>query len=104
LTTYNPGGRRYCVPQERLEWPPFEHPSSITPGYLKTLLNRHGYVDKVSMRALLQDWQGLDLPETSLYQLFVILDLSPDKEYCVFYRFLAVACGFLASVSPPSAR
>ncbi|EZA56419.1 Ropporin-1-like protein [Ooceraea biroi] len=82
--------------KERLEYPPFAHPSGITPGYLRTLLNRYGHVDKVSLRALLQDWQGLDLPETRLYQLFVVAGLS-DKEYCDFYRFLAVACGFLGN-------
>lgn len=87
------------VLQARLEYPPFTHPTGITPGYLKTLLNRYGRVDKVCLRALVQDWHGLDLPETSLYQLFIVAGLLPDKEYCDFYRFLAVACGFLASVS-----
>ncbi|KAL6433852.1 hypothetical protein ACFW04_005821 [Cataglyphis niger] len=70
----------------RLEYPPFTHPTGITPGYLKTLLNRYG-----------RDWHGLDLPETSLYQLFIVAGLLPDKEYCDFYRFLAVACGFLGN-------
>ncbi|XP_018394027.1 PREDICTED: ropporin-1-like protein [Cyphomyrmex costatus] len=83
--------------KDRLEYPPFVHPSGITPGYLKTLLNRFGYVNKVRLRALLLDCQGLDLPETSLYQLFMVVGLLEDKEYCDFYRFLAVACGFLGN-------
>lgn len=87
------------VLQDRLEYPPFTHPTGITPGYLKTLLNRFGHVDKVCLKALVQDWRGLDLPETSLYQLLVVAGLLPDKEYCDFYRFLAVACGFLGNVS-----
>ncbi|KYQ56869.1 Ropporin-1-like protein [Trachymyrmex zeteki] len=83
--------------KDRLEYPPFIHPSGITPGYLKTLLNRFGHVNKVCLRALLLDCQGLDLPETSLYQLFMVAGLLEDKEYCDFYRFLAVACGFLGN-------
>ncbi|XP_070172041.1 uncharacterized protein [Polyergus mexicanus] len=83
----------------RLEYPPFTHPTGITPGYLKTLFNRFGRVDKVCLKALVQDWRGLDLPETSLYQLLVVAGLLPDKEHCDFYRFLAVACGFLGNVS-----
>lgn len=87
------------VLQDRLEYPPFTHPTGITPGYLKTLLNRFGRVDKVCLKALVQDWRGLDLPETSLYQLLMVAGLLPDKEHCDFYRFLAVACGFLGNVS-----
>ncbi|KAL6261836.1 hypothetical protein P5V15_006922 [Pogonomyrmex californicus] len=83
--------------KDRLEYPPFTHPSGITPGYLRTLLNRFGHVDKVCLKALLQDWRGLDLPETSLYRLFVVAGLLPDKKHCDFYRFLAVACGFLGN-------
>lgn len=75
------------------------HPSGITPRYLRTLLDRFGHVNKVSLKALLQDWRGLDLPETTLYQLFMVADLLQDKEHCDFYRFLAVACGFLGNVS-----
>ncbi|KAG5337467.1 ROP1L protein, partial [Acromyrmex heyeri] len=82
--------------KDRLEYPPFIHPSGITPGYLKTMLNRFGHV-KVSLRALLLDCQGLDLPEMTLYQLFIVVGLLEDKEYCDFYRFLAVACGFLGN-------
>ncbi|XP_072743256.1 uncharacterized protein [Anoplolepis gracilipes] len=85
--------------KNRLEYPPFIHLTGITPGYLKTLLNRFGHVDKVCLKALVQDWRGLDLPETSLYQLFTVAGLLPDKKYCDFYRFLAVACGFLGNVS-----
>ncbi|KYN42375.1 Ropporin-1-like protein [Trachymyrmex septentrionalis] len=84
--------------KDRLEYPPFIHPSGITPGYLKTVLNRFGHVNKVCLRALLLDCQGLlDLPEMSLYQLFMVAGLLEDKEYCDFYRFLAVACGFLGN-------
>ncbi|XP_071639790.1 uncharacterized protein [Temnothorax longispinosus] len=83
--------------KDRLEYPPFIHPSGITPGYLRTLLNRFGHVNKICLKALLQDWRGLDLPETGLYQLFMVAGLLQDKEYCDFYRFLAVACGFLGN-------
>ncbi|XP_011873601.1 PREDICTED: ropporin-1-like protein [Vollenhovia emeryi] len=83
--------------KDRLEYPPFMHPSGITPGYLRTLLDRFARVNKVRLKDLLQDWRGLDLPETSLYQLFMVAGLLRDKEYCDFYRFLAVACGFLGN-------
>ncbi|KYM78828.1 Ropporin-1-like protein [Atta colombica] len=83
--------------KDRLEYPSFIHPSGITPGYLKTVLNRFGHVNKVCLRALLLDCQGLDLPEMSLYRLFIVAGLLEDKEYCDFYRFLAVACGFLGN-------
>ncbi|EGI65759.1 Ropporin-1-like protein [Acromyrmex echinatior] len=83
--------------KDRLEYPSFIHPSGITPGYLKTMLNRFGHVKKVSLRALLLDCQGLDLSEMTLYQLFIVAGLLEDKEYCDFYRFLAVACGFLGN-------
>ncbi|XP_018371839.1 PREDICTED: ropporin-1-like protein isoform X2 [Trachymyrmex cornetzi] len=84
--------------KDRLEYPSFIHPSGITPGYLKTVLNRFGHVNKVCLRALLLDCQGLlDLPEMSLYQLFMVAGLLEYKEYCDFYRFLAVACGFLGN-------
>lgn len=50
------------------------------------------------MRALLEDWRGLSLPEKTLYQIFAVAGLL-NKEHCNFYQFLAVACGFLGYVS-----
>ncbi|XP_067203786.1 uncharacterized protein [Linepithema humile] len=85
--------------KDRLEYPSFIHPSGITPGYLKILLNRFGHVNTICLKVLLQDWRGLDLSETSLYQLLVVAGLSPDEKQCDFYRFLAVACGFFGNVS-----
>ncbi|KAK2583330.1 hypothetical protein KPH14_009331 [Odynerus spinipes] len=83
--------------KERLEYPPFTHPSGITPGYLKTLLNRFGHVNKVPLRALLEHWHGIDLAETSLYQICLIGRFLEDDRNCNFYRFLAIACGLLAN-------
>ncbi|XP_043683805.1 uncharacterized protein LOC122636538 isoform X1 [Vespula pensylvanica] len=82
--------------KERLEYPPFEHPSGITPGYLKTLLNRFGHVNKVPLRAILEHWQGIDLSETSLYQICLVGGFLKGDWNCDFYRFLAIACGLLA--------
>lgn len=87
--------------QERLEYPPFVHPTGITPGYLKTLLSRFGRANKVRLRALFEDWRGLDLPETSLYRILMVTGLPEVGEHCDFYRFLAVACGFFGNVSRP---
>ncbi|XP_032683263.1 uncharacterized protein LOC116849814 [Odontomachus brunneus] len=83
--------------KERLEYPPFAHPTGITPGYLKTLLNRFGRANKIRLRALLDDWRGLDLPETSLYRILVTADLPVHGGHYDFYRFLAVACGFFGN-------
>lgn len=82
-----------------MEYPPFEHPSGITPGYLKTLLNRFGHVNKVPLRAILEHWQGIDLSETSLYQICLVGGFLKGDWNCDFYRFLAIACGLLADVS-----
>ncbi|KAG7188453.1 hypothetical protein KM043_008093 [Ampulex compressa] len=82
--------------KERLEYPPFAHPSGITPGYLRTLLNRFGRVEKVCLTAILKDWQGMSLTESTLYQILVIGGFLNEKE-CEFYKFLSIACGFLGN-------
>ncbi|XP_076657192.1 uncharacterized protein LOC143361571 [Halictus rubicundus] len=80
--------------QERLEYPPFVHPTGITPGYLKTLLNSFGPVERVSLEVLLEKWQGMSLPEPSLYQILMVGQLLSKRD-CNFSKFLAIACGFL---------
>ncbi|XP_076679549.1 uncharacterized protein LOC143374886 [Andrena cerasifolii] len=84
--------------KERLEYPPFIHPSGITPGYLKTLLNAFGPVETVCSRALLERWQGIVLPEPSLYRILIVGEFTTCCEWN-FYEFLAIACGFLGKVS-----
>ncbi|XP_046837018.1 ropporin-1-like protein [Vespa crabro] len=85
--------------KKRLEYPPLIHSSGITPGYLRTLLNRFGHVNKVPLRAILEHWQGIDLTETSLYQICLVGGFLKGDWNCDFYRFLAIACGLLADVS-----
>nr|XP_031844399.1 uncharacterized protein LOC116432138 [Nomia melanderi] len=80
--------------KDRLEYPPFEHPTGITPGYLRTLLNAFGPVEKISTRTLLERWQGMALPEASLYRILLVGRFECKAE-CHFYKFLAIACGFL---------
>ncbi|XP_078033568.1 LOW QUALITY PROTEIN: ropporin-1-like protein [Augochlora pura] len=84
--------------KNRLEYPPFVHPTNITPGYLRTLLNTFGPIETVGMEALLEKWQGIALPETSLYQILLVGQLTTERE-CNFFKFLAIACGFLGKVS-----
>ncbi|XP_033330254.2 ropporin-1-like protein [Megalopta genalis] len=84
--------------KKRLEYPPFVHPTSITPGYLRTLLNTFGPIETVGMVALLEKWQGIALPEYSLYQILLVGQLTSERE-CDFFKFLAIACGFLGKVS-----
>ncbi|XP_047368493.1 uncharacterized protein LOC124956568 [Vespa velutina] len=81
---------------ERLEYPQLIYSSGITPGYLRTLLNRFGHVNKVPLRAILEHWQGIDLTETSLYQICLVGGFLKGDWNCDFYRFLAIACGLLA--------
>lgn len=83
--------------QERLEYPPFSHPTGITPGFLKTLLNVFNFAESVCMRAMLDKWRGLALPDKTLFQLMLVGKLL-DEEKCNFYKFLAIACGFLGKV------
>ncbi|KAI4481413.1 hypothetical protein M0804_009533 [Polistes exclamans] len=83
--------------EERLEYPPLIHPSGMTLGYLKTMLNRFGNVNKVPLRAILEHWQGIDLTEDSLYQICLIGGFLHGDRNCDFYPFLAIACGFLAN-------
>ncbi|KZC10444.1 Ropporin-1-like protein [Dufourea novaeangliae] len=80
--------------KERLEYPPFVHPTGVTPGYLKTLFNAFGPVEYVCIRSLLDRWQGMALPETTLYQILLVGKFTSARE-CHFYKFLAIACGFL---------
>ncbi|XP_076632190.1 uncharacterized protein LOC143347146 [Colletes latitarsis] len=80
--------------KERLEYPPFSHPSGITPGYLRTLLNMFGPVEKICLSTLLETWQGIALSESTLYQILLVGKFLPERE-CHFYKFLAIACGFL---------
>ncbi|OAD60986.1 Ropporin-1-like protein [Eufriesea mexicana] len=82
--------------KERLEYPPFCHPSGITPGYLRTLLNVFGHAEKVCLKSLLERWQGVALPETTLFRILLVGRFSLGKKECRFYEFLAIACGFLA--------
>ncbi|KAK1122485.1 hypothetical protein K0M31_009704 [Melipona bicolor] len=84
--------------KERLEYPPFSHPSGITPGYLKTLLNVFGHVERACVKSLLESWQGVALPETTLFRILLIGKFLSGKE-CDLYGFLAIACGFLGKVS-----
>ena len=104
--------------QERLEYPPYIHPSGITPHFLKILLNQFAY-DKenekicettertstsmrVTLESLLKRWRGMALTDSSLYQILMtgqLLELPEPSEDCDLYRFLAVACGLLGNVS-----
>ncbi|KAI4500946.1 hypothetical protein M0802_004157 [Mischocyttarus mexicanus] len=84
--------------KERLEYPPLIHSSGMTLGYLKTLLNRFGKVNKVPLRAILEHWQGIDLTEYSLYQICLIGGFLEGDRNCDFYRFLAISCGFLSNI------
>lgn len=83
--------------QERLEYPPFTHPTGITPGFLKTLLNVFNFAENVCLKAMLEKWRGLALPDKTLFQLMLVGKLL-DKKECDFYKFLAIACGFLGKV------
>lgn len=49
------------------------------------------------MRAMLDKWRGLALPDKTLFQLMLVGKLL-DEEKCNFYKFLAIACGFLGKV------
>nr|XP_003704334.1 PREDICTED: uncharacterized protein LOC100877325 [Megachile rotundata] len=80
--------------KKRLEYPPFSHPTGITPGYLKTLLNVFGRVETICLASLLSRWQGIALSESILFQILSVGNLLPARE-CHFYKFLAIACGFL---------
>ncbi|CAK9812453.1 Ropporin-1-like protein [Anthophora plagiata] len=80
--------------KERLEYPPFSHPSGITPGYLKTLLKVFGHVEKIPVESLLESWQGIAMPETTLFRILMLGKCMTERELH-FYKFLAMACGFL---------
>lgn len=49
------------------------------------------------MKAMLDKWRGLALPDKTLFQLMLVGKLL-DKKECNFYKFLAIACGFLGKV------
>ncbi|KOC66458.1 Ropporin-1-like protein [Habropoda laboriosa] len=80
--------------KERLEYPPFSHPTGITPGYLRTLLNVFGHVEAIPVKSMLERWQGIALPETSLFRILMLGKCLTERELH-FYKFLAMACGFL---------
>lgn len=46
---------------------------------------------------MLDKWRGLALPDKTLFQLMLVGKLL-DKKECNFYKFLAIACGFLGKV------
>lgn len=46
---------------------------------------------------MLNKWRGLALPDKTLFQLMLVGKLL-DKKECNFYKFLAIACGFLGKV------
>ncbi|XP_043683806.1 uncharacterized protein LOC122636538 isoform X2 [Vespula pensylvanica] len=89
--------------KERLEYPPFEHPSGITPGYLKTLLNRFGHVNKVPLRAILEHWQAIacglladNLTDTMIYVCELLTEepeggsaMIPLRNFTNLYGYLA---------------
>lgn len=52
----------------------------------------------IDSRTLLERWQGMALPEASLYQI-LIAGRFECKAECQFYKFLAIACGFLGKVN-----
>ncbi|CAD6210347.1 GSCOCG00010888001-RA-CDS [Cotesia congregata] len=86
--------------KERFEYPPFTHPTGLTPRYLKTLLNQFGRANsKVALDSLLVQWQGIGLEDTLLYQILMIGRLlnDQDRRQVDLYQFLAVACGFITS-------
>ncbi|KAH0552254.1 hypothetical protein KQX54_007761 [Cotesia glomerata] len=86
--------------KERFEYPPFTHPTGLTPRYLTTLLNQFGRANsKVALDSLLVQWQGIGLEDTLLYQILMIGRLLNDqgRRQVDLYRFLAVACGFITS-------
>ncbi|KAK0156833.1 hypothetical protein PV328_012240, partial [Microctonus aethiopoides] len=89
--------------KERFEYPPFTHPTGLTPRYLKTLLNQLGRTNNdtniVTLKTLLNCWQGIALSETVLYQILMIGHLlNDDKHYELdLHRFLSVACGLLSN-------
>ncbi|XP_044002226.1 uncharacterized protein LOC122848310 [Aphidius gifuensis] len=94
--------------KERFEYLPFTHPTGITPGYLRTLLNQFDRSScnyesssriKVAFKTLFKRWQGIGLSSDLLYQILMIgrlLHTHNNKEIDL-YRFLAVACGLLAN-------
>ncbi|XP_066998970.2 uncharacterized protein [Anabrus simplex] len=78
----------------RLEYPPIELPSGLTPGYLKVLLKQFQNQTIVQEDDLFEKWKGMCLNESALLEM---LNLGNFDEEFEFLKFIAVAAGHLTN-------
>lgn len=80
--------------KKRLEYPPVNSPSGLTPGYLKILLKQIQTLDTVPTETLREKWQGICLNENALSE---ILKVGGFTENVPWMKFIAVAAGHLTN-------
>ncbi|KAJ1520576.1 hypothetical protein ONE63_003688 [Megalurothrips usitatus] len=79
--------------KDRLEYPPPDSPSGLSPGYLKVLIKQIGKGGVISLDQLLERWNGICLAEEPLQEMLAVGQFGGTFDWL---HFVAVAAGFLS--------
>ncbi|KAK6633692.1 hypothetical protein RUM44_004299 [Polyplax serrata] len=81
--------------KERVEYPPYDSPSGLTPGYIKILINQFGKNPEttVTARTLFKKWSDICLQEQLLVRLIALLGARTTVNWV---QFVGVCAGFIS--------
>lgn len=80
--------------KDRLEYPPPDTPSGLSPGYLKVLIKQIGKGGVVTVSQLMERWSGICLAEEPLQEMLAVGQFGETFDWL---HFVAVAAGFLSN-------
>uniref|UniRef100_A0A1B6IX53 RIIa domain-containing protein n=1 Tax=Homalodisca liturata TaxID=320908 RepID=A0A1B6IX53_9HEMI len=80
--------------KERLEYPPVDTPSRLSPGFLKVLHKQLGENEYVSEEILLEKWLGVCLVQDALESM---LRVGSIQDKVPWLKFVAIAAGHLCA-------
>ncbi|XP_034233760.1 ropporin-1-like protein isoform X3 [Thrips palmi] len=80
--------------KDRLEYPPPDTPSGLSPGYLKVLIKQIGKGGTVTVNELVERWNGICLAEEPLQEMLAVGQFGETFDWL---HFVAVAAGFLSN-------
>uniref|UniRef100_A0A0K8TEL1 Ropporin-1-like protein n=1 Tax=Lygus hesperus TaxID=30085 RepID=A0A0K8TEL1_LYGHE len=78
--------------KDRIEYPPVDTPSGLSPGFLKVLINQIGKRETVQKDVLAERWKGVCLNPKALQDL---LDVGMFEDDVSWLEFLAICVGTL---------
>ena len=79
--------------KERLEYPPPESETGLTPGFLRVLHKQIGHLDVVNLTTLKAKWRGVCLPLKSLEEILQLADCTTP--YIKWRTFLVEAAIYI---------